>query len=640
MEVSFLTARSKVAPKKQQSIPRLELCAALTGAQLAKVVSTELTLPIHHITLWTDSTTVLTWLKSESCRFKVFVGTRVAEIQDLTEHHTWRFVPSSSNPADDITRGLSLNELGPDRHWYQGPSFLKDSPSSWPEIPHPVDVDEDELRKTGLCTLACFTISTSVPNLDHHITFQELIESTASHRVANGSLKASAYRDAEVTLLQQSQQDSFPLDLEQLRTGKPLAHNSRLKALAPELDSETQLIRVGGRLRHSLHLEQDAIHPIVLDPKHTITQLIIQSYDAKLHHPGCERVFAELRRKYWILRGREAVKRYQRSCVECQKWRKNPEIPKMADLPPARLRLYRPAFYSTGMDCFGPYAVKVGRRTEKKWGIIFKCLTTRAVHIDLLHNLDADSFLMALRRFTARRGTPFELVSDQGTNFKGGERELREKFAALAPELQGQLARHQIEFHFNPPNAPHFGGCWEREIRSLKQALTATIGAQSVTFEVLETVLVEIEGILNSKPLGYTSSDIADPDPITPNSLLMGRPDSSLPPVVYPESELVSRRRWRHSQVLADHFWRHFLRFYLPGLQSRQKWQGDTSNVQVGTTVMIVDPQLPRALWPVGRVSEVFPGADGRVRTANVKVGAKTYTRPIARIIQLPSIPE
>ncbi len=165
-----------------------------------------------------------------------------------------------------------------------------------------------------------------------------------------------------------------------------------------------------------------------------------------------------------------------------------------------------------------------------------------------------------------------------------------------------------------------------------------TLGTQSVTFEVLQTVLVEIEGILNSKPLGYTSSDASDPDPITPNCLLMGRPDASLPLTVYPESELVSRRRWRHSQILADQFWRHYLKFYLPGLQHRQKWQDDTPDIQVGTTVLIVDPQLPRALWPVGKVSEVYPGADTRVRTAKVQVGEKSYTRPVARLIQLPAI--
>lgn len=193
---------------------------------------------------------------------------------------------------------------------------------------------------------------------------------------------------------------------------------------------------------------------------------------------------------------------------------------------------------STGVDCFGPYEVKIGRRSEKRWGIIFKCMTTRAVHIDLLSSLDVDSNLMSLRRFVARRGKPSEILSHQGTNFNVGERELREAFAALQPEVQAQLASQQIQFSFNPPNAPHFGGCWEREIHSLKQALRVTLGAQSVTEEVLRTVLIEIEGILNSKPLGYTSSDISDSDPVTPNSLLMGRPDSSLPQVVYPESEM------------------------------------------------------------------------------------------------------
>lgn len=167
-----------------------------------------------------------------------------------------------------------------------------------------------------------------------------------------------------------------------------------------------------------------------------------------------------------------------------------------------------------------------------------------------------------------------------------------------------------------------------------------TLGTQSVTFEVLYTMSVEIEGILNSKPMGYTSSNISNLDPITPNSLLMGRPDSSLPPVIYPESELISRRRWWHSQVLADQFWKHFIRFYLPSLQTRQKGQDEKSDLQVGTIVLIVDPQLPRALWPVGQVSRVFSGVDSRVRTAQIKVGEKSYTRPVARLIKLPAIPD
>lgn len=636
VEVAFITARSRVAPKKQQSVPRLELCAALTGAQLATVLQTELTLSIEHITLWTDSTTVLTWLQSDSCRFKVFVGTRVAEIQDLTEPHSWRYVPSLSNPADDITRGKSLWELGTSSRWSEGPNFLKDPSNMWPKSPNPVAIDDTEVRKKDSCTLACFTFS----DFSQFKTFEELVESTALHGAANSSPTASDYKTAEMTVLQQAQQECFPSDFELLKNGKPLARNSRLRDLDPEFDTEIGLIRVGGRLRHSPYLDPDSKHPIVLDPKHPITNLIIQSYDTKLCHSGAERVFAEIRRKYWIIRGRAAIKHWQRVCFECQKWRKKPEVPKMADLPPARLRLFKPAFYSTGMDCFGPYVVKVGRRNEKKWGIIFKCLTTRAVYIDLLHSLEADSFLMSLRRFTARRGKPHELWSDQGTNFKGGEKELKEAFVALVPELQRQLASQQIQFNFNPPNSPHFGGCWEREIRSLKNALRVTLGAQSVNFEVLQTVLVEIEGILNSKPLGYASSDVSDADPITPNCLLMGRPDASLPLTIYPQSELVSRRRWRHSQILADQFWKCFLKFYLPGLQNRQKWQKDSVDIQLGTTVLIIDPQLPRALWPVGQVKEIIPGADTKVRIARVKVGDKTYTRPVARLIQLTAIPD
>lgn len=365
-----------------------------------------------------------------------------------------------------------------------------------------------------------------------------------------------------------------------------------------------------------------------------MTNLLIRQADNNLKHPGAEWFFTELRRKYWILRGHEAIRREQHSCPECQRWRAQPVNPKMADLPPTRLRLHQPAFFSTGIDCFGPMQVKVGRRSEKRWGLLFKCLTTRAVHIEVLSSINADSFLMALRRFISRCGKPAELLSDQGTNFRGGDRELQEAFKAMHPSVQAQLAEHQIKFCFNPPSAPHFGGSWEREIRSIKAALTTTLGSQFFSGEILTTVLIEIEGILNSKPLGYVSSDVADPDPVTPNLLLMGWPDPSLPQVVYHDSELLGRRHWRACQVLSNHFWTQFLRHYLPTLQTRSKWQSDTAPLQLDTVVMIVDPQLPRASWPVGQINKVFPGADGLIRTAEIKVRDRTYVRPVSCLIR------
>lgn len=317
----------------------------------------------------------------------------------------------------------------------------------------------------------------------------------------------------------------------------------------------------------------DSIHPIVLDPSHPITKLLVKDFDERLLHPGSEGVFSEIRRQYWVLRGRQAVKCHH-SCFECRKWRAKPKFPLMSNLPPAHFCLLNPPFYSPGVDHFGPFTVKVGRHNEKRWGVMFKCLTTRAVHLELLTSLDSDAFLLTNRRFIARRGKPKELLSDRGTNFRGAERELQEAFQALAPELQDKLSQYQLTFKFNPPNAPHFGGVWEREIRSVKNALQVAIGSQLPSEEVLATVLIEVEGILNSKPLGYTSSDMANLDPITPNMLLMGRRDASLPQVAYaPES--MGQHRWRHSQILAHQFWTHFIRDYLPTLQSQQKWGKD-----------------------------------------------------------------
>lgn len=641
MQVSFLAARSRVAPRKQISIARLELCAALTGAQLGDVLKKELTLDIHQFVYWSDSTTVLTWLQSDSCRYRVFVGVRVTEIQELSDPGAWRYVDSASNPADDITRGLSLVQLAEETRWKRGPDFLTKPSSCWPKVPEgQVPEENQELKKSVFCGSLKEAESQSEPDAQEFSSYSEFLEATArSLHGAAVSLSADEFQKAELSILRQCQMHDFPEEFSLLKDGKAIPAHSRLIKLAPEYDKELDLIRVGGRLRRCHGLSEEILHPIVLSPNHPVVKLLIKHYDAQLHHPGAERVFAELRRKFWILRGREAIKRHQHSCLDCKKWRGKPMVPRMADLPSSSLRLFKPPFYSTGMDCFGPLMVKVGRRTEKRWGIVYKCLTTRAVHLDLLYHMDGDSFLMSLRRFVARRGKPYELLSDQGTNFKGGAKELEHTFHQIQPSLRDQLAKEQIRFQFNPPSAPHFGGSWEREVRSVKTALRTTLGAQTVTEEVLRTVLVEVENILNSRPLGYVSSDVADPDPVTPNSLLMGRPDSSLPQVVYSDSELLSKKRWRHSQVLSDHFWKHFVHDFLPTLQSRQKWHRERQNIAVGTVVLIVDEQLPRALWKVGTVSSVIPSSDGRVRTAVVKVKDQTYTRPVVKLIELPALP-
>lgn len=185
----------------------------------------------------------------------------------------------------------------------------------------------------------------------------------------------------------------------------------------------------------------------------------------------------------------------------------------------------------------------------------------------------------------------------------------------------------------------HTSGAREREIRSVKTALQVVLKNQVVSEEVLSTVLAEVEGIINSKPLGYVSSDLSDADPITPNLLLMGRRDASLPQAVYGTRELLGRRKWRHSQVIADQFWKRFTERYLPSLQPRQKWQQSSPNLTVGEVVMVVDPQLPRALWPIGKVTRTIPSSDGTIRVAEVELGGRIYSRPVAKLIGLPEMP-
>ncbi len=317
-------------------------------------------------------------------------------------------------------------------------------------------------------------------------------------------------------------------------------------------------------------------------------------------------------------------------------WAK-PSTPKMAALPAARLQTDQPPFSGTGVDYFDLLYVNMKRGTMKRWGCIFTCLVTRAVHIEIAHSMDASTFINALRRFVARRGKPAVIYTDNGTNLTAGERELREALRCWDPESIGRAAElRQIEWRFSPPSAPHFGGVWERVVQSAKRALYAILGDRPTTDETLSTVMAEVEAILNGRPLTHVSVDPRDPEPLTPFHFLLGRSSPSIPPDVFCEGDAVSRKTWRRAQQLVDQFWRRWRREYLPTLQSRKKWTLESRNLQVVDVVLIIDDNAPRGQWPLGRVTEVLPGKNNVVRVARVKTaGGKTYLRPVMKLIVL-----
>ena len=351
-----------------------------------------------------------------------------------------------------------------------------------------------------------------------------------------------------------------------------------------------------------------------------------------LMHTGTDHTLNEVRQRYWIPRGRAQVKRVLFECAFCRNRRARPQHPRMADLPTDRFDDSRP-FSTVGMDYFGPLTVKRFRKTEKRYGLLVTCLATRAVHLEVSNSLDTDSFLMAFRRFVARRGRPKKVFSDNGTNLKGGERELREALTGWNQEkIADQLSQQQIEWHFNPPAASHMGGIWERLVGSVKRALAVVLGNEVTTDETLTTVFCEVENIINSRPLTHVTEDARDLTALTPNHFILGKGSRCLPPGVFSNHELHARKRWRYTHVLTDHLWQRWRKEYLHTLVHRRKWQADRKDLAVGDLVLLAESDTPRGHWPLARVSQVFPGPDGRVRTVRLTTAAGgAYTRPATK---------
>ena len=309
----------------------------------------------------------------------------------------------------------------------------------------------------------------------------------------------------------------------------------------------------------------------------------------------------------------------------------------MAPLPEARLSADNPPFHTTGIDYFGPLYVRVGRSSVKRWGVIFTCLACRAVHLEVAHTLNTDSFLAAFSRFTARRGTPSLVYSDNGTNLTAAEKELREMIDGLDKDKIND--KHKaIGWKFIPPGASHMAGVWERLVRSVKTILQGLLEKETkklLSDEGLYTLLCEVECILNDRPISMNPTGLDDAPALTPNMLLTFQRRTITRLENYDPKEAYSQRWWRHVQHLASVFWRRFVAEYVPTLQNRQKWRRSQPLIKLGDIVLVSDINLPRGEWPLGRITELQHGTDGHVRILKVLVAGKERLRQIKRLCLL-----
>ena len=626
-ESVFVAGKSRIQnPRNSPTIPRLELQACVMAKRLAESLMKELAerMEITDVFLWTDSEVTFWWVKNEDRRNDVYVSNRVYEIRSFIEEQGnkvhLRFVPTHLNPADLASRGLNAQELEEKwTFWTSGPSFLGEDESEWPPTPSRKEQRETQMRQP-------------VAMISHE--WEEIEAFTdknwfLSQRLGSGGTpEVEKLREEETKILREIQAEQYPkvrkfLEKEEGNTGVYWGPELRGKELMLDKDG---VIRMVTRMANAKFCSFDEKCPIVLPRNHPFTRLVVRDCHEKAMHLGTKGTRSFLAARYYVPRPNQTVGSIVSKCPKCLQARPKKVLAEQAALHENRLQMRTYSFASTGMDHWGPFRLKAGKR----WGLILMCLTTRAVWLELVDRPDAPTFLHCLEQFGAENGYPKEFYCDNGSAFQGAETEISKMLGEPRNQklLKAQGARQwNMKFYFNPPMAPHWGGSWERMIQEIKKIMRTVAGdVETFSDRVYRTFLKRAQFTLNNRPLEIGD----DGEVLTPWQLL------------HPSSErsgglplgLSSFETLRQVARVETEFWNRWHTAYLRFLSANHPTKSKRKVDLAPGDEVVVKEQFgtQRARLVPGRVHQVYPGPDGLVRLVSVQTKTGRYLRDIRKL--------
>lgn len=661
-EVNIVFSKSRLAPTKEVTIPRLELLGVLIGIRCLKFVEAELKLCIDERILWTDSQCVLKWLNSKT-QLSVFIENRLKEIKTIDV--TFKYVNTTDNPADLPTRGVNVEELKKNKLWWYGPKWLRIPKTDWPNWkiddinPNISELQEDRTsRRTffeagllskeheqtnNICNLDLYTqerYSSLSKLLRVTVLVLRFIDRIRKKHSNTGLITSQELNNARYLWEKGVQNNSFSHVFNDIQQK---ARNALVTQLGLRITSDGLLKCYG-------------IFGILLPKTEYFTRLTIEAAHKTVLHSGVSHTLAQVRQRYWVPHGRSTVKKIIKGCTTCRKWEGGPyRMPEVPPLPAERVTRSSP-FSQTGLDYLGPLYVKDESLQETKvWICLFTCLAVRAIHLELVKDLSAEQFLLCLRRFVALYGAPEQIYSDNASQFKLAKETVDKAWIDVQSdvEVQSYVANKNIEWNFITTNAPWMGGFYESLVGLVKRALRKTLGKGKVTYEQLLTVISEITAVINTRPLVYLSDDIDEQHVLSPqcflrNNLVVkpGTPEWKVetdPNFTLENSSADNLlQTWKDSQLQLNHFWKLWSEDYLLSLRERHRNPylksprvTSTETISVGDVVLLHE-SLPRGSWKLAVVQRCIESKDGQIRFAEVILPSKrVLIRPLNLIYPL-----